>query len=91
MKRWLKLGITFSLAIIAFRFILRYILFKTIMSPIQEELSGGNLTGLIPIIQFPGDILITVISSIIIGFLIAIFVSSISKKRRKNENTKSIR
>jgi hypothetical protein len=88
MKRWLKLGIILSIIIIAFKFILRFILFKIYIVPLQEKLKGPSQ--LTPIIQFPGEITITIISSIIIGFAIGILINLIHKER-KNENSKSIR
>ena len=77
MKKWLKLGIILSIVIIALTYVASFIWEK--ISP-AEGLSGLNPINLY---RFPPPFITVLMSSIILGFIIAILISLISKKRKK--------
>lgn len=89
MKRWLRLEIILSIVMIALTYIASFIWGK--ISP-AEGLQGLNPINLY---QFPPPFITVLISSLIIGFVLGIIISFISRKKNKdiikNEDSKSIR
>ena len=80
MKKWVRLGIIFSIIIIVLRYIITYIISKSININNVEE----STSALLPIISFPPPFSWAIILiSIIIGFGLGFLISLFSKKKRK--------